>query len=295
MSVFKRTYRRYTGPITDRNKLVGVLVRYGAADLWSSRITNIVFVLCFIPALISMAIIYIMNNQAVRMLLSAGHAPSTPPIAIDERFFFGMLQGQCWPALVLIAWVGPRVISGDLANDALPIILSHPISRVEYVLAKLTILASFVSAVTIVPTTFLFAFQSYMSAVPWGITHLRILFGMIAGCILWVVLLSLLALAVASWVKWRIVATGMIFAAMFVPAGIGTVFNVVMRTNWGSAINIPLTMSTLWRRLLNVQIPAFATRFELPTTALLIALGLTMWLCVMALNARIRAREVVRG
>ncbi len=295
MSVFKRTYRRYMGPFTNQNRLMGVLVRYGAADLWSSRITNIVFVLCFIPTLVSMAIIYIMNNPAVRMLLSAGHASATPPIAIDERFFFGMLQAQCWPALVLIAWVGPRVISGDLANDALPVILSHPISRVEYVLAKLTILAGFVSAVTILPATFLFAFQSYISAVPWGVTHLRILFGTLAGCILWVAFLSLLALAVSSWVKWRIVATGMIFAAMFVPAGIGTVFNVVMRTNWGSAINFPLTMSTLWRRLLDVQVPAFATRYEPPTIALLSALGLAMWLCVMALNARIRAKEVVRG
>lgn len=294
MSVFKRTYRRYTGPL-NRQGLMRVLVRYGVADLWSSRITNILFVLCFVPALLSLAFIYIMNNDVVRMLLSGGRGPSTPPIAMDERFFFGMMQAQCWPALVLIAWVGPKVISGDLANDALPIILSHPISRVEYVLAKLTILAGFLLTVTVVPLSLLFGFQSYMSAVPWGMSHLRILFGTIAGCVLWVALLSLLALGIAAWVKWRIVATAMIFAVIFVPAAIGSVFNLVMRTNWGNAINIPLTMSTLWRRLLGVQASAFMGRNELPTITLLIALGLTMWLCVMVLNARIRAREVVRG
>ncbi|HEU5400011.1 MAG TPA: ABC-2 transporter permease [Terriglobales bacterium] len=294
MSVFKRTYRRYTGPLNLR-RLSGVLVRYGAADLWGSRITNIIFLLCFVPALLSMAIIYIMNNDAVRMLLSGGHGPSAPPISIDERFFFAMMQAQCWPALVLIAWIGPRVISEDLANDALPIILSHPISRAEYVLAKFTILAGFLSAVTIVPLTLLFAFQSYMSAEPWGMSHMRTLFGIFAGCILWMAILSALALGVSAWVKWRIVATAMIFAVIFVPAAIGAVFNLVMRTNWGNAINIPLTMSTLWRRLLHVHVPAFMGRSELSTTTLLIALGLTMWLCGMALNARIRAKEVVRG
>jgi hypothetical protein len=87
----------------------------------------------------------------------------------------------------------------------------------------------------------------------------------------------------------------MIFAVMFVPAAIGSVFNLVMRTNWGNAINIPLTMSTLWRRLLGAHVPEFMGRSELPTVTLLIALGLAMWLCVMALNARIRAKEVVRG
>jgi hypothetical protein len=112
---------------------------------------------------------------------------------------------------------------------------------------------------------------------------------------LWISFLVLLALAVACWVKWRIVATGMIFAAIFVPAGIGTVFDGVMRTNWGNAINIPLMMSTLWRRLLAVEVPSFFMREELPSIAFLVSLALMMWFCVMALNARIRAREVVRG
>ena len=295
MSVFKRSYRRYEGPLTNRNTRFGTLVRYATAELWSSRITSMIFLLCFVPAFISLAIIYIMNNDVVRMLLSAGHGPTQPPIAINERFFYGILQAQCWPALVLTAWIGPKVISGDLANDALPIILSHPISRVEYVLAKVSVLWAFLAAVTVIPTTVLFLFQSYMSAVPWGAGHIRILLGMFAGCVLWISFLALLALAVASWVKWRIVATGMIFAAIFVPAGMGTVFDAVMRTNWGNAINIPLMMSTLWRRLLAVQVPSFFVRNELPSIALLISLAVMMWLCVMALNARIRAREVVRG
>lgn len=294
MPLFKRGYRKYTGPIVGKRTRFEVLVRYATAEVWSSRLTNVLFVLCMVPALISMAVIYIMNNDAVRLLLSNGHG-GAPDIAIDGRFFYVMLQGQCWPALVLTAWIGPRLISGDLANDALPIILSHPISRVEYVLAKLTVLGGFLSAVTWIPSLLLFAFQSYLSVQPWALKNAHIAAGLFAGSLLWIALLSLLGLAVAAWVKWRIVASGLLFAAVFVPAALGTVFNGVMRTNWGNAINIPFTMVTLWRRWLGVDLPAYYTRHELPTLVLLLSTALMCALCVMALNTRIRAREVVRG
>jgi len=87
----------------------------------------------------------------------------------------------------------------------------------------------------------------------------------------------------------------MVVAAVFVPAGVGGVYNSVMHTEWGSLVNIPVMMTTLWRRLLRVDLPAFATRYDIPTYAILLALTFICVGCVAALNARIRAREVVRG
>jgi ABC-type transport system involved in multi-copper enzyme maturation permease subunit len=268
-------------------------MRYALADVWSSRITVVLCLLCLGPALISLATIYIMNNETVRALLNNGTAGN--PIAIDERFFLVVLQTHCWPALVLTAWVGPWLVSIDMTNTALPILLSHPVSRVEYVLAKFSVLAGFLSAVTWVPALLLFTLQSYLSAKPWALQNMHIAVGMFIGSLIWIVLLSLIALATAAWVKWRIVATGMVFAAVFVPAGVAGVFNAVMRTDWGNVVNIPLMMSTLWRRLLQVEYPAYLTRHEIPTLAILVALALICAGCVAALNARIRAREVVRG
>jgi len=238
MSVFKRNYRPFTGTPTSRADRFLVLMRYALADVWSSRITNVLFIVCLLPLLVGMATVYIMNNTAVRMLIAA-NAGAAPIIAINEMYFFVMLQGQCWLALVLTAWIGPRLIGLDLANNALPTILSHPISRIEYVFAKLALLASFLSAVTWVPVVVLFIFQSSLSAKPWAFEHLHIAYGAFIGSAIWIVLLSLLTLAVSSWVRWRIVATGMVFAAVFVPAGMGGVFNVVMRTSWGNLLNIP--------------------------------------------------------
>jgi ABC-type transport system involved in multi-copper enzyme maturation permease subunit len=283
------------GTPTSAGQRFRVLMRYSFADIWASKITNILFVVCMVPMLIAMAVIYIMNNDTVRMLLASAGGGAPPNIVMNERYFFVVLQGQCWLALALTAWIGPRIIALDLANNALPTILSHPISRTEYVMAKFSVLAAFLSAVTWVPVLFLFAFQSYMSVKPWAGEHWHIAAGTLVGSIIWITLLALLALAVSSWVRWRIVATAMIFAMMFVPAGMGGVFNAVMRTNWGKLINIPAMMFTLWGRLLHVELPRFTTRNDLPTTAMLLSLTAICTACAMALNARIRAREVVRG
>jgi len=296
VSVFKRNYRPFTGTPTSRAGRFLVLMRYGFSDLWSSRITNVLSLLCLLPTLLAMAAIYIANNNAVRLLISNATGSGGPPIiSINETYFYAILQGQCWLALVLTAWIGPRLIGIDLANNALPTILSHPISRVEYVLAKLALLASFLSVVTWVPLLLLFGLQSYLSATPWAFAHLHIAYGSFIGCMIWILLLSLIALAVSSWVRWRIVATGMIFAAVFVPAGTGNVFNAVMRTTWGRLIDIPWMIITLWQRLLRVELPRYFSRNEVPTLPIILALTAICVLCASALNARLRAREVVRG
>jgi ABC-type transport system involved in multi-copper enzyme maturation permease subunit len=290
--VSKRTYTPYTGALTGRRTRFAVLMRYAFADVWASRVTVVLSILCFVPSLISLGSLYVLNNEVVRTLLNSGRA--TAPIAVDEIFFNGVLQVQCWCALVLTAWVGPRLIASDLSNNALPIILSHPVSRMDYVLAKFVVLAGFLSAVTWAPALFLFTFQSYMSARAWAGTHLFIAFGMLVGAVVWIALLTLLALAASVWVKWRIVATGLVFGAIFVPAGLAEVFNSVMRTDWGNIISIPFMMETLWRRLLHLNSSSDHVH-EIPSLAILISLCLICVACVAALNSRIRAREVVRG
>jgi hypothetical protein len=112
--------------------------------------------------------------------------------------------------------------------------------------------------------------------------------------LIWIAFLSILGLALSSWVKWRVVATGVIFAAVFVPAGIGAIVSAVLRTKWGLLLNVPVMMSNLWQRLLGAP-ESFGDRFSVPTLAIAVMLSLAALVCVGMLNKRIRAREVVRG
>ena len=291
MPVYKHTYSAYSGETTPSWTRVPVLARYALSEAWSSKITVGLFILCWIPCLVSLIGIYLANNPMAVALVGQGAKDS---MAIDASLFLKILEGQCWLALVLTSWIAPRVISFDLADNALPILLSHPISRFGYLLGKFLALLASLSAVTWIPCLLLFAYQGYSSATPWALANLRIAFGLFAGSVFWIAFLAILGLALSSWVKWRVVATGIIFAAVFIPAGLGAIVSAVLRTKWGLLINLPYILTNLWQRLLGAP-NRLNARFTLPSSAMAAVLLLECLLCIAMLHIRIRAREVVRG
>jgi len=291
LSVYKHEYRAYEGRLTSSWARIGVLVRYGMAEAWSSRITIGLLTLSMLPIIVYLILIYLANNPVARAVIMRGNASI---LAINATFFLRVLVSQCWLALVVTAWIAPRLVSFDLSDNALPIILSHPISRFGYVLGKFVAMLSFLSLTTWIPCLLLFAYQGYTSPLPWMGANLRIAGGLLVGSIVWIALLSLLGLALSSWVKWRMVATGIIFAAVFVPAGVGGVVSAILRTKWGLVLNLPVMMTQFWQRLLGVQ---EFNRFGvgLSNVAIATMLLLVAFVSGLMLNARVRAREVVRG
>src|SRR5579863_5463331 len=292
MSVFDHDYRPYEGRLTPLGSRPLVLARYAMNEAWSSKITIGLFVLSLLPCLVDLVIIYVADNPMARALIMRG----APSLDIDRTFFLRVLETQCWFALVLAAWIAPRLVSFDLGDNALPILLSHPISRFGYLLGKFIALVLSLSYVTWIPCLILFVYQCYASPQPWGMTHLSLALGIFAGSAVWVVLLAMVGLAVSAWVKWRVIATGAIFAVVFVPAGVGGIASAILRTRWGSLLNLPFMMSELWQRMLGAPTPMrMNERFILPTFPIVVTLIIACLLCVAVLNARIRAREVVRG
>lgn len=291
MSVYKHEYRAYSGRLSPPWARIGVLVRYAYAEAWGSRITIALFTIALLPAVVYLVGIYLANNPLARMVILNGNHSL---YSVNETFFLKMLSSQCWLALVLTAWVAPRLVSFDISDNALPILLSRPISRFGYVTGKFIALFIFLSLVTWVPCLVLFAYQGYSSPVPWIGDHLRIGTGLLAGSLLWIGVVALLGLAIASWVKWRVVATGAIFAAVFVPAGIGGITSAILRTKWGLLLNMPVVMTQTWQRLLGAP-QVMREDLVLPGGAIAAVLAMMCLISIAMLNARIRAREVVRG
>ena len=292
MSVYKHDYRAYTGRVTPLWSRVFVLARYGLNEIWSSKITIGLFTLSMLPSIVFLIVIYLSNNPLARMLITRGNVQRG--VTINADFFLVMLEIQCWAALILTAWIAPRLITFDLADNALPILLSHPISRIGYLAGKFMALFGSLSLVTWVPCLLLFTYQSYSSAPGWTSANLQIASGLLGGALLWIGLLTFLGLALSSWVKWRAVATGIIIAAVFVPAGVGGIVTGILRTRWGFLLNVPVSMTQLWGRLLGAR-EVMPPNLSLPSGAIVIMLVLVSLLCIAMLNARIRAREVVRG
>ena len=291
MSVYKHEYRAYSGRVTPLWTRVVVLARYGFAEVWSSKITVGLFTLSMLPVIVFLIGIYLANNPVARLIIMRGN-PQV--LTIDAAYFLKVLEMQSWLALVLSAWIAPRLVTFDLADNALPILLSHPISRVGYVLGKFIALFASLSLVTWIPCLLLFAYQGYSSSQPWAVANIPLAGGIMAGAAIWITLLSILGLALSSWVKWRVVATGLIFAAVFVPAGVGGIVSAILRTRWGFLLNLPVIMSELWQRLLGAPEVRWPDQY-IPNAAIAGVLILICVVSVAMLNARIRAREVVRG
>jgi ABC-2 type transport system permease protein len=294
MAVYKRRYSAYTGALTPNWPRFFVLTRYAFGDLFKSRFFVLLLILSLVPVLFFAGYIFIANNKTVQLLLPAGPADM---FAVEAGFFTVVVIVQTQIAFILNCWIGPVLIAGDLTNGALPLFLSRPFSRADYVLGKLAVLGVLLSAITWVPSLILFSLQAGLAKAGWIWPHLWMIIPIVLCSAIWILMLSLISLAVSAWVKLRIVATGVIFILFFVPAGIGEMFNAIMGTYWGKLLNF----SYLFRLILA---KGFGERNgilgslgweEIPVAAAWGVLIAVCVLCLMVLNARLRAREVVRG
>ena len=299
MAVYKRNYKPYSGVLTANWTRFLILPRYSLAKIFDSKLLIGFFVLSFIPFLIAGTIIYLSHNPIARTLIGMR---GENIISIDNRFFFYLLHFQGSLAFLITAWIGPGLVSPDLNNNALPLYLCRPFSRVEYVLGKMSVLFLLLSLITWVPDLFLYTLQAELEGNGWFTANLSIAGAIFIGSLLWITVQSLLALALSAWIKWRIAASGLMFAVFFVAAGFGETFNQVLRTYWGHTINLVYLINRVWTDLFDIPISnsrggrmvADPRKLDVPIgTTWLILIGVCCF-CLLLLNRRLRAREVVR-
>ncbi len=300
MAVYKKTYRPYEGGLTPSWRRFLVIPRYAFEDLHRSRFLTIFYIASFLFPLICALMIYVQHNASALGLVGAQNAGRL--ISINVVFFLTLLGWQSMMALFLASFIGPGQISPDLANNALSLYLSRPFSRFEYVLGKMTVLVVLLSLMTWVPGLLLFVLQGYMEGWQWMSDHWRIAYGLFVGAWIWILILSLLALALSAWVKWKPAAGALMFGVFFVAGGFGATINGVQRTNWGNLLNISYLVGSVWKQLFEGSNPTTdgAVFFRAPQGAELplgwswAGLAALCGVCLYLLARKIRATEVVR-
>ncbi len=244
MAVYKKTYRPYEGPLTAAWSRFLVLPRYAFEDMRKRRFLSTFYVGSLLIALVYALIIYI--NQNLNFLKFLPAVPQKGFLDINARFFMNFLGVQSMLAFFIAAFAGPGQISPDLANNALPLYLSRPFSRLDYVLGKMSVLVILLSVMTWIPGLLLFALQAYLAGGTWAADNMRIVWALVAGAWIWILVLTLLALALSAWVKWKPVAGAMVFGVFFVGAGMGAAVNAVLRTKWGHLMNVGHLIGSVW-------------------------------------------------
>jgi ABC-2 type transport system permease protein len=285
MAVYKRTYRGYSGALTPAWSRFLVLYRASRRTVLRSRFQTIFFVLCFFFPLLSLLGIYTNAHLSVLSFLSKRNGPF---LNVDNTFFFTFMSVQSTLAFIFTAFVGPGLVSPDLANGALTLYLCRPLSRAEYVLGKMSVLVITLSWITWVPGLLLFLTQAGISGGSWFADNLWMAGGIIASSLIWIFVLSVLSLALSAWVKWRIVAGALFLAVFFVGAGFAQAVNAVLETSQGYVLDIGNLILTVQRNLFR-EVPA-----AIPVAEAWIALLIFSAIFLSLLLRRIRPNEVVR-
>ncbi|HXK59232.1 MAG TPA: hypothetical protein PLP42_04990 [Acidobacteriota bacterium] len=287
MAVYKHNYQAYTGPLTTSSLRFLVLTRYAYQRIFSSRIFLALFLICFLPPLAAAVFIYFQHNARILQTLQI---PIEELVPIDAAFFRVFLYIQSFLGFLLATLVGPGLVSPDLTNNALPLYLSRPLTKRDYALGKISVLLILLSLITWIPLSLLFIFEAKMSGLGWMWKNIRLEFAILAGSWLWMLVISLLAVALSAWVRWKPIAGALIFGVFIVGAGFGTLINTVLFTQWGTLFNIGALMEIAWKWFLQgEQAPG-----QLPLWAVFFGLLGFCAVCLMLLAKKLKAYEVVR-
>lgn len=286
MAVYKRGYRRYTGPLTGSWTRFLVLPRYAWRRLYQQRLVLILTILAFVWPILCAGFIYLTNHIE---LLQGLDKEFKQFIQVDGRFFSIFMYVQAGFSGLLAALAGPSLIAPDLANNALPLYFSRPLTRWSYALARLTVLVGMLSIVTWVPGLLLFALQVGLAGWGWLAGNWTLGLGVLAGFGVWLLILSLVAMASSAYVKWRVVAAAVSLAFFFILSGIAEMIDNVLRVRWGHIIDPAWTVNRVWCALLGVDPPrgpgAAASAFALVVMAMVL---------VAVIERKLRPVEIVR-
>ncbi len=288
MAVYERAYRGYTGPSAQAWSRFAVVSRYALLEVFRSRLFLAFFVACLVWPLACAIVIYLHYNLEALSILDLS---ALELIQIDTTFFrYGFMIPQTLMAFLLVLIVGPALVSPDLRNNALPLILSRPLNKTDYIAGKFLVLALLTSAITWVPGLLLFTFQGYLAGVSWVTEHLRLALAMFVGSWMWIVVLSAFALAISAWVKWKPWARIVFLGLTFIMTAVGQVFRLIFESPMGSLLSLFDLADRVWDQLFGIE--ASGGEQLSPFLAWLALLAFT-GVCTAILYRRLRAFEVV--
>lgn len=309
MAVYEHLYRAYEGESQTAWSRFLVIPRYALRDVFKSKLFTTIFILCFIYPLVATILVYLHHNVNALALLQINVRELLP---IDRTFFRSFVELQGAFAFILTVLVAPPLISRDLSNNALPLYLCRPLSRAEYVLGKMAVVVFLLSLVTWIPGLLIFFFQASLAGFAWLLANLWMIWAIFFGSMVWIILLSLLALAVSSLVRWRVVASGALLGIFFVPSAFGEIINDLFLTRTGHLISLWASINSIWRGLFGlferqtgqirgkVSNPIYNEQFfdiallEPPLWVSWLVIGLVCAICVWLLARKVRAYEVIK-
>ena len=146
-----------------------------------------------------------------------------------------------------------------------------------------------ISPITWIMGLAVFFLQAYLEGGGWWLDNHRIALGYLVGHLVWILVISMLSIAISAWVRYKPVARIALFGVFFILAGFGEMVNAVTGTSMGDLVNLAKAIKGLFDSLFGEP-----SRGGLPIIFNWVTLIITCLLSTWMLNRKLRAHEVVR-
>jgi ABC-2 type transport system permease protein len=173
MPIFDQGYQHWNGHLSGHAWRWLAIARHGVRIGLRGRIFRLALLFSFLPAIglaVALCVWGLIERQSdfvapiVQLLVSAHFLG--PDVVSDPRHYRIEVWTLCYNmffsfelflSMILVVLVGPNLISQDLRFNALPLYLSRPLRRIDYLAGKLGVIAAFLGLAIIVPCLFTYA------------------------------------------------------------------------------------------------------------------------------------------
>jgi ABC-type transport system involved in multi-copper enzyme maturation permease subunit len=276
--IHDQSYRRYGGGREAPGRAWTVIARRGIATVIRKRMFLGLMIFAWIPFIV----------RAVQLYVAA-NVPQAAFVAPTPETFRAFVEQQSVFVFFVTIYVGAGLIANDRRANALQIYLAKPLTRTEYIIGKLAILAFFLLLVTWLPGVLLLVLQVlFAGSFTFVREHAFLMPAITLGTILQVLLASFTMLALSSLSNSSrfvgILYAGIVF---FTNAMFGVLLLITRGTSvaWISfTANLDQVVDVIFR---------LKPRYETPwQVSLLVILGL-MVVSMSVLERRVRGVEIV--
>ncbi len=212
--VFDRGYQHYDGPRLGRSSSVKALTLYsvkrgvGIKKRWTAKIMPIIlYGLAYLPAIVITAIIAFI-----------------PAEGLGYGSLYGFLE---FIILIFAASVAPEMLCDDRRENVLPLYFSRPITRLDYLVAKISAMAILMSTIVFGPALMLFAGRALTADSPasWVVRNFDEVLRIFAFGVLISALYAAIGLVIATFTTRKGIAAASMIVGLIIFTGIVNALN----------------------------------------------------------------------
>lgn len=278
MPIHDHGYARYTGVRTPPGRAWAVIAGAGIRRMLGTRPFLFVLLFAWLQFFVRAVMFYL-----------AANVPQADVIAPSPATFRDFFDQQGFFVFVVAVYVGAGLVANDRRANALPLYLSRPLTRLEYVAGKLAVVMAFVALVTWAPAVLLLVLQTmFTGSLSFVREHAFLIPAMTLFGFLQVALASITVLALSS------LSTSARYVGMLY-AGAVIFSEAVFQTLRGVTGGTGLSWLSFGASLAQVGDVIFRVepRYDTPWGVSLAAVVLIMVLSAVVLARRVRGVEIV--